>query len=82
MNGETPATLKDFDDKIAQLTEERDRAKRLLEDPEQRTEREKLRERLTGLYVMDLDTAGRRGRECVAAFGDPIRGGTVLGIRH
>ena len=52
MNGETPATLKDFDDQITQLTEERDRAKRLLEDPEQRTEREKLRERLTGLYVM------------------------------
>ena len=60
MSDETLATVKDFDDKIAQLTEERDRAQRLLEDPEQRTKREKLRAWLTGIFVMNRIRQGHK----------------------
>ena len=53
MSGEVLATIEDIDREIARLETERDRTRQLLQDPEQRKEREKLRERLTGLYVMD-----------------------------
>ena len=52
MSGEVLATIEDIDREIARLETERDRTRQLLQDPEQRKEREKLRERLAGIYVM------------------------------
>ena len=52
------ATLADYDREIERLTGERERVRKLLDDPVQRRERELLRERLVGRCVMDLIRGG------------------------
>ena len=51
MNGEL-ATLADLDSKIQECTDERERLLKLYRDPKQREEREMLRARVVGLFVM------------------------------
>lgn len=52
------ATVADLDREIQRLEGERKRIQDLLQDPVQRTEREKLRERLVGVHMMELIRQG------------------------
>ena len=52
MSGEL-ATVADLNREIQRLEAERERLDNLLQDPKQCAEREKLRERLVGLHVME-----------------------------
>ena len=72
MSGETQAlsTLEDIDAEIARLTEARDEQQRLLDDPQERQNRQLRREQLAGRWVVTLQLHDNHLQEIRKAAGE------------